>query len=204
MGWRDHYLTKDTLSITEEPARAPSKSKSNLSGKKFVYCDEYKQQMAVLMTALHAERPEIGKKMSLSRKGKKHSPETVAKIVATRRANGGYVCNEETRAKLREHNLGKKRGSTSAETAAKISKRLKGLKRSEETCKQMSESAKLRITRLTEQGKPPPASKAIMTPNGVFSSATEVSRVAGVSIGCVYHWMKKYPEHYYLIKKDMV
>ena len=39
-----------------------------------------------------------------------------------------------------------------------------------------------------------------MTPNGVFSSATEVSRVAGVSMGRVYHWMKKWPEHYYYIE----
>jgi hypothetical protein len=63
------------------------------------------------------------------KKFKKQSEETIAKRVATRKANGGYNCSEETIAKISATKTGKKH---SAETIAKMSAAKKGRKFTEE------------------------------------------------------------------------
>ena len=69
-------------------------------------------------------------------KGRARSAKDVAKIVEGRLANGGWASpTEETRAKLRDANLGKK---YSAETCAKRSASLKGKKRTDETKAKLS------------------------------------------------------------------
>jgi len=217
MGWRDRYLTKDTTKITEEPVRASSKAKANLTGKKFVFNDEYKARHSVIVRQTYANDPTLKQRIAdavkLARlkdptiierigqahKGRVRSAETRAKISAVHK---GKTVTEETRAKLREINRGKK---ASAETRAKVSeagKKAWATKRkdyvvSEETRVKMREAAKLRKRDLNVTGKP------IMTPNGIFPSVMEVSRVAGVSYYTVHYWMRKWPEHYYIIKKDL-
>jgi hypothetical protein len=86
--------------------------------------------------------------------------------------------------------------AVSAEMRVKLSKAVKGKKVSAETRAKMSKASKLRKRELNVTGK------SIMTPNGVFPSIMEVSRVAGVTYVRVHYWMKKWPEHYYIIKKN--
>ncbi len=80
----------------------------------------------------HSE--ETKAKMSEVHKGKKHSEETRAKLSE---ANRGRKLSEETKAKMSEAHKGKK---LSEETKAKISEASKGKKLSEETRAKISES----------------------------------------------------------------
>jgi hypothetical protein len=59
-------------------------------------------------------------------KGRKLSPETIAKRTATRRANGGYAVSESARQKISASLKGR---VTSPETRAKLSASKKGKKR---------------------------------------------------------------------------
>ena len=76
--------------------------------------------------------PDIAKKISAARKGKKHSEETRKKISE---ANKGKKLPEETRRKMSEANKGKK---LPEETRRKMSEAHKGKKHSEEARKKMS------------------------------------------------------------------
>jgi hypothetical protein len=212
MGWRDRYLTKDTLTTTEVPAKASSKSKSS-TDKKYQWNDEYRARQSVIVKQTYAndstlkqrigdsvkearrKDPTIVERIGQAHLGRKASAETCAKISAVHkgktvseetraklRARPKQVVSEETRAKLRE--AGKKAWATTR----------KGYVVSEEARAKMSQAKKGRRRPLNVTGKP------IMTPNGIFPSVMQVSRVAGVSYDRVHYWMKKWPQHYYYIK----
>jgi len=219
MGWRDRYLTKDTTKITEVPARASLKvrSKPNLKDKKFVFNDEYKARHSVIVRQTYANDPTLKQRISeavkqarlkdptiverigLAHKGRKRSAETCAKISAV---HTGKTVSEETRAKLREINRGRRHSDETRARNSEANRRAwattrKDYQHSDETRAKMSKASKLRKRELNVTGKP------IMTPNGVFPSIMEVSRVAGVSYYTVHYWMRKWPEHYYIINKDV-
>lgn len=105
--------------------------------------------------------PEAKLKIGAAGKGRVKSPETIAKIVETRRKNGGYNVSEETKDRLRSIGLGRKHSKEtkgkmskshigkikSPETRAKLSLAnkgqvpwIKGLTHSEETKKKLSAS----------------------------------------------------------------
>jgi hypothetical protein len=79
----------------------------------------------------------------------------------------------------------------SAEHRAKLSASKTGYKLSEETKLKMAQA---RLGRKFN--------KPVMTPNGIFESRTAVALAAGVDPTTVGNWMKKWPEHYYYIKKE--
>lgn len=84
-------------------------------------------------------------------KGKKHSPEAIAKMSAAKK---GKVFSPEHRAKIgaahkgNKHNLGQNR---SPETRAKISAARKGRTFSEEHCEKLSQAAKISWAKQKEQ-----------------------------------------------------
>ena len=211
MGWRDRYLTKDSMNFAEEP-KVPQKSKSSrVSGMTYTWGPEYRVRQSKIVRQSYANDPTIRQRISDgvrqsyandptirqriadAHRGRKRSAETCAKIGDAHR---GKVVSEETRAKIRAHRTGSKNGPLTAEHRARIGDIHRGKIVGEETRKKMSESAKNRQRELNQTGKP------IMTPNGIFPSVMEVSRVAGVTYSTVHYWMKKWPEHYYYIAKD--
>jgi hypothetical protein len=79
--------------------------------------------------------PEHIAKLAESNRGKKLTPEAIAQRTATRRANGGYICSDETRAKLRARTM-------SPESNLKRALSLTGRTQSEESNRKRSESHK--------------------------------------------------------------
>lgn len=73
----------------------------------------------------HPRYNEICKKISESNKGRKPSKETIAKTIATRKANGGYITSEETKKKISITSSGENNG-------------MYGRRHSKESRKQMS------------------------------------------------------------------
>ena len=210
MGWRDRYLTKDSMNFAEEPKVPQVKPTTRRNGgMTYTWGVEYRVRQSKIVRETYANDPTIRQRISdgvrqafaddptirqrigNAHRGRKRSAETCAKIGNVHR---GKVVREETRAKIRAHQKGRKKGPLTAEQRAKIGDRHRGKIVSEATRRKQSESAKKRKRELNKTGKP------IMTPNGVFPSVMEVSRVAGVTYSTVHYWMKKYPKHYYYIK----
>ena len=124
--------------------------------------------------------PDARAKISASQKGRrkgiKLSLETRAKISAARQAwvSVNHV-SLETRAKMSASQKGKNKGKKrSAETRAKMS---------------------ANHTR--------PAAKLLMTPNGLYPSRKAVAKAANVCPETISNWIKKWPEHYYYINKEI-
>lgn len=87
-------------------------------------------------------------RMGSSTRGKKPSPERIAKMLATREANGGFKHSEETKKKLKES---AKRRGISSETMSKIiaSKRsVEGRKKASELAKRRGISSETRVKML--------------------------------------------------------
>lgn len=82
---------------------------------------------------------ETAKKLSDASKKYVRTKEWYEKVVATRRANGGYAKSEEERSKIRKALTGK---TLTEEHKKRISEGGLGQKRSEETCKNISKSLK--------------------------------------------------------------
>ena len=86
-----------------------------------------------------ATSAETAKKLSDASKKYVRTKEWYEKVVATRRANGGYAKSEEERSKIRKALTGK---TLTEEHKKRISEGGLGQKRSEETCKNISKSLK--------------------------------------------------------------
>jgi hypothetical protein len=90
----------------------------------------------------------------------------------------------------------------SPETRAKMSRSLKGREVWNKGIP-ATEERKANIA-LSKIGKELPKKwKPIMTPNGVFPSAKAVAAAAGVTYVTVWNWMKRWPNDYYYIDKEV-
>jgi hypothetical protein len=96
----------------------------------------------------------------------------------------------------------------SDERRKKLSQSLTGHTTSEETRKKISDSKKGSSVFL-EQARQKMSdartgkkfNRPVMTPNGIFESRSAVALAAGVHYKTVGWWFKKWPEHYYYVKK---
>jgi len=121
--------------------------------------------------------------------GKKHSAETRALMSATRSGvlspTYGKKHSAETRAKIGAANKGR---TISAESRAKLSAALKGKPKPKW-------SAESRANFSASKSKP------VMTPYGLFPSIRAIAEASGRDASTVRTWLRKFPEHYYYVKK---
>jgi hypothetical protein len=107
------------------------------------------------------------------------SDEQKAKMSASRR---GRVLTPDWRAKIGNAHKGRE---VSAETRAKLSANYR---------RPWSEESSAKLSAIK--------STPVMTPNGLFPSRKAVARAAGVGPATITRWMRKWPEHYYFVKKE--